>query len=195
VIELLQGHTWILLCAIFLSRIADQTLDTMRTISIFRGYRVAAVLLGFLVVLIWINVAGQVLTHLTEKWYLGVVYAAGFAAGQATGMWLESKIAMGHQLVRIISKREVDMAAKLWAASYPVTEVEGKFKDSLVDIVFVAERRQRIPQLCEKIMEIDPGAFYTVEEVKRVGWRKREPENPWWLPVWKGVRGLIRKNS
>jgi uncharacterized protein YebE (UPF0316 family) len=187
--ELLQGHTWILLLAIFFSRIADQTLDTLRTISIFRGYRWMAAVMGFFVVLIWINVAGQVLSHLSEKWYLGVVYAAGYAAGQATGMWLESKLAFGHQMIRIISKREVDMAGRLWQLNYPVTEIEGKFKNDPVDIVFVAERRPRIPELCTKIEEIDPEAFYTVAEVKRVGFRPKVAKNPWYLPVWLGKKG------
>ena len=89
-IELLQAHTWALLLGVFLSRIADQTLDTFRTISIFRGYRFLAALMGFLTVLIWINVAGQVIQNLGQNWYLTVVYAAGYAAGQATGLWVES---------------------------------------------------------------------------------------------------------
>jgi uncharacterized protein YebE (UPF0316 family) len=188
-IELLQAHTWILLAAIFLSRIADQTLDTFRAISIIRGYRTLAALLGFFTVLIWINVAGQVIGHLDERWYLGLVYAAGYAAGQATGMWVESRIALGYQLVRVIARREVDMAVKLWAHHYPATTVEGQGRKGPIDVVFVAERRPNIPKLCKLITEIDSEVFYTIEDVKRVGLRRSEPENPWYLPAWLGVKG------
>jgi uncharacterized protein YebE (UPF0316 family) len=174
-IELLQAHTWALLLAVFLSRIADQTLDTFRTISIFRGYRFLAALLGFFTVLIWINVAGQVITNLHGHWWLTVVYAAGFAAGQATGLWVESRIALGHQLVRIWSRKDLNMAELLWERNYPVTELEGKSKAGPIDVVFVVVKRGRVAELCKLITAIDPSAFYTVEEVKQVGLRQGDP--------------------
>jgi hypothetical protein len=71
-----QGQVWLLALGIFCARIADQSFGTMRTISIFRGFKVLAAIFGFLEVLIWINVVAQVITNLDE-WYLGVVYAAG----------------------------------------------------------------------------------------------------------------------
>jgi uncharacterized protein YebE (UPF0316 family) len=174
-IELLQAHTWALLIAVFLSRIADQTLDTFRTISLFRGYRFMAALLGFFTVLIWINVAGQVIQNINANWYLGVVYAAGYAAGQATGLWVESRIALGHQLVRVWSRRDVNMAEKLWQQNYPVTEQEGKSKAGPIDVVFVVVRRNKVKELCELITRLDPESFYTIEEVKQVGLRQSDP--------------------
>jgi uncharacterized protein YebE (UPF0316 family) len=173
--ELLQAHTWALLIAVFLSRIADQTLDTFRTISIFRGYRFLAAFMGFLTVLIWINVAGQVIQNIHTNWYLSVVYALGYAAGQATGLWVESRIALGHQLVRVWSRREVNIAEKLWERNYAMTEIEGKSKSGPIDVVFVVVRRGHVAELCEAITELDPDAFYTVEEVKQVGLRQSDP--------------------
>jgi uncharacterized protein YebE (UPF0316 family) len=174
-IEFFQGNTWLLLIAVFLSRIADQTLDTFRTISIFRGYRFLAAFMGFLTVLIWINVAGQVITNLHSNWYLSVVYAAGFAAGQATGLWVEGRIALGHQLVRIWSRREVNIAEQLWERNYAMTEIEAKSKSGPIDVVFVVVKRNRVKELCRTITELDPKAFYTVEEVKQVGLRQADP--------------------
>jgi uncharacterized protein YebE (UPF0316 family) len=174
-IELLQAHTWALLLAVFLSRIADQTLDTFRTISIFRGYRFLAALMGFLTVLIWINVAGQVIQNIQTNWYLSVVYALGYAAGQATGLWVESRIALGHQLVRVWSRRDVNIAEKLWERNYAMTEIEGKSKSGPIDVVFVVVKRGRVKELCQLITELDPKAFYTVEEVKQVGLRQSDP--------------------
>jgi uncharacterized protein YebE (UPF0316 family) len=173
--ELLQAHTWALLVAVFLSRIADQTLDTFRTISIFRGYRFLAALMGFLTVLIWINVAGQVIQNVNTNWYLSVVYALGYAAGQATGLWVESRIALGHQLVRVWSRRDVNIAEKLWDRNYAMTEIEGKSKSGPIDVVFVVVKRGRVKELCTLITELDPNAFYTVEEVKQVGLRQSDP--------------------
>ena len=178
-IELLQAHTWALLLGVFLSRIADQTLDTFRTISIFRGYRFLAALMGFLTVLIWINVAAQVIQNLGQNWYLTVVYAAGYAAGQATGMWVEGRIALGHQLVRILSLKEVNLAEQLWQHNYTFTEIEGRSKGGPIDVLFVVEKRQNIRALCQLISDLDPHAFYTIEEVKQIGLRQSDPGLVW----------------
>ncbi len=190
-IELLQAHTWALLIAVFLSRVADQTLDTFRTISIFRGYRFLAALMGFFTVLIWINVAGQVISNIHSNWYLTVVYAAGFAAGQATGLWLESRIALGHQLVRIWSRRDVNIAEKLWEHNYAMTEIEGKSRGGPIDVVFVVVRRNRVSELCDLINQLDPKAFYTVEDVKQVGLRQSDPGILLGRKIWQGMGDLV----
>ncbi|MCB9357450.1 MAG: DUF2179 domain-containing protein [Calditrichaeota bacterium] len=173
-----QGQVWLLALGIFAARIADQSFGTMRTISIFRGFKVLAAVFGFLEVLIWINVVAQVIRNLDE-WYLGVVYAAGFAAGSFVGMWIESRLAMGHQMVRVISKREANLADKLWELNYAVVEMDGRTKTGEMDILFVAEKRRSVPKLLRQIHDIDPEAFFTVEDVKQVGLRQRDPSVVW----------------
>ena len=171
-IAFLQANMWALLVAVFLSRIADQTLDTFRTISIFRGYRFLAALMAFLTVLIWINVAGQVISNLSNNWYLSVVYAAGYAAGQATGLWVESRIALGHQFVRILSRKEVNIAEKLWDYNYSMTELEGHSKAGPIDVVFVVVKRQKIAELCKLTAELAGRSLVAGDERERVPLRR-----------------------
>ena len=190
-IAFLQSHTWLLLVAVFLSRIADQTLDTFRTISIFRGYRFLAALMGFLTVLIWINVAGQVISNLSANWYLSVVYAAGYAAGQATGLWVEGRIALGHQFVRILSRKEVGIAEKLWDYNYSMTELEGHSKAGPIDVVFVVVKRQKVGELCKLIPQLDPEAFFTVEEIKQVGLHSVDPGLVFGRKILRGMGDIV----
>jgi uncharacterized protein YebE (UPF0316 family) len=177
--ELLQAHTWLLLVAIFLSRILDQTFGVLRTISIFRGFSVLAGFVGFVEVLIWINVAGQVIRNL-DTWYLAVVYAAGFAAGNGVGVQIERRLAIGFQMVRVISKREVDLANKLWERNFAVTEMQGESKAGPIDVIFVAEKRRNVPKLAKLITELDPEAFFTVEDVKQIGFRSQPDPGVAW---------------
>ena len=167
-IELLSEHTWLLLVGIFVARIADQTLDTLRLISTIRGYMLLAALCGFVEVLIWINVAGQVIRHL-DTWYLAVVYAAGFATGNTVGIWLEGRLAMGYQMVRVFSQQQSHLAERLWEKHYPATQFEGQSKSGTIDLVIVAQPRKKIADLCKLIGELDPEAFYTIEDIKRIG--------------------------
>jgi uncharacterized protein YebE (UPF0316 family) len=190
--EFLQAHPWFLVIAIFLTRIADQTIGTLRTISVVRGYRLMAVLMGFLEVFIWINVIGHVIRNL-DAWYLTFTYAAGFAAGQGVGIWVESKLAIGHQIVRVISRRENNLADQLWKKNYPVTEIEGNSRGGPIDLVFVTERRENIPALTKLISELDPEAMYTIGDVRQVGTNQRAATLWDVFPKFRWVGGIKRK--
>jgi len=187
-----QGQVWLLALGIFCARIADQSFGAMRTISIVRGFKVLAALFGFLEVLIWINVVAQVIRNLNE-WYLGVVYAAGFAAGSFVGMWIESRIAIGHQMVRVIARRESSLAEKLWEKNYAVVEMDGKSKFGEVDILFIAEKRRNVPKLLRTINELDSQAFLTVEDVKQVGLKSRDPSVVWGEKMIEDVSSWVKK--
>lgn len=57
--------------------------------------------------------------------------------------------------------------------------MEGKTKSGEVDILFVAEKRKDVPKLLRKIYELDNEAFFTVEDVKQVGLKSRDPSVVW----------------
>jgi len=92
---------WVILpFLIFLARICDQTIGTIRIVFLSRGDKVIAPILGFFEVLIWILAIRQILSNLSNV--VGyVAYAGGFATGNSIGILLEEKIAMGKRVVQI----------------------------------------------------------------------------------------------
>ncbi|MCA9319888.1 MAG: DUF2179 domain-containing protein, partial [Planctomycetes bacterium] len=90
--DFLHEYPALLALVIFLARIGDVSIGTLRTILVFRGRSIPAAVLGFFEVLIWITAAGQVIRNL-DAWYLTIAYAGGFAMGNIVGIWLESKLA------------------------------------------------------------------------------------------------------
>ncbi len=164
----LAAHPLWLVPVIFLARVADVSLGTLRTIMVFRGYRFRAAFLGFFEVLIWLMAAGQVF-HDLDAWYLSIAYAAGYAMGNIVGSWLEAKVAIGLELVRIISLAPAtDLAGKLSRLGYDVTELAAVANASRdVEILLVVERRRRVPSLLRLVSELDPDAVCTVSDVKR----------------------------
>lgn len=169
ILDFLQAHPWALALGIFFARICDVSLGTIRTILIFRGYRFWSAIIGFFEVLIWILAASQVLKNLNE-WYLILGYAAGYATGNIVGMWLESLLAMGSELIRVISENEhIPLARKLREHGYHVTAVSAHTeKERPVEVVLLVEKRRVVPRLLALIEEIDPDAFYTIENIKNV---------------------------
>ena len=165
--DLLIDQPWILASAIFAARVLDVSFGTLRTIMVFRGYRIYAALLGFCEIMLWILAAGSVI-HNLERWYLVVAYAAGFATGNIVGMWIEARLAIGYELVRAISdNRDVDLAEHLRGNRYSVVSIPGFLDDELpVEVVLVTERRRKVPHLMRLIYDLDPEAVCTVTDVK-----------------------------
>lgn len=99
-----QLFTWIVLpLLIFIARVVDVSIGTLRIVFIARGERLVAPILGFLEILIWLLAIGQIFKHLNNiGCYLA--YAGGFAMGNYIGMVIEHKLAIGVQVIRIIIK-------------------------------------------------------------------------------------------
>ncbi len=181
--ELLDSP-FVIVAMVFLARVVDVTLGTVRTILVFRGHKYWAALIGFVEILVWIVAVSRVIQNL-DDWYLAVAYAGGFAAGNIVGIWVEGKLAIGSELVRVVSENaDVHLSEKLRSAGFHVIEIPARSKGHAVEILLVVERRRRIPQLLHSIDACDPEAYYTVSDVKdqaahyRRGTRRRTDPSP-----------------
>lgn len=85
---------WIILpLLIFVSRLADVSLATLRHIFVSKGYKTLVPILGFFEVLIWLIAIRQIFNNVDNiACYLA--WAGGFSAGTYLGMYLEEKIAI-----------------------------------------------------------------------------------------------------
>jgi uncharacterized protein YebE (UPF0316 family) len=152
---------------IFLARVTDVSIGTMRLICVTRGRRPAAVVLGFFEVLIWVTAVSKVLSDL-DRWANILAYAGGFATGSALGMWIEQKVAMGMQVVTFFSRgRAHAVAERLRFADYVVTALEGSGRDGPVAMCMAIVPRRRTEELVELAREIDPDVHITIEDVRQ----------------------------
>ncbi len=98
--------TWgILPLLIFLARVCDVTIGTVRIMLLSKGRRLLAPMLGFVEVLIWLLAIRQIFNHL-ENVACYLAFAGGFAMGNYVGMCIEQKLAIGLDAVRIITKKD-----------------------------------------------------------------------------------------
>lgn len=166
--ELIHDQPVLLSLAVFLARVADVSLGTVRTILVFRAYRFTAAIVGFFEVLIWIAAAGAVLSDLSA-WYVAVAYALGFATGTYLGIWLDGKLGVGMEMVRVLSRRaDVELARRLREDEYSVTEIAGQDDSgSPVEVLLIVAGRRKLPRLLRTIEAADPDAVWTISDVKR----------------------------
>jgi uncharacterized protein YebE (UPF0316 family) len=124
-------------------------------------------MIGFFEIVIWVIAAGQVLQNL-DAWYLIVAYAGGFGAGNYVGIWLESKLAIGREMVSAISFRpDGGLARQLRERGFRAIDVDADMgRGQPVDLVITVTRRRRVPELLATILEADPEAQYSISDIK-----------------------------
>lgn len=153
---------------IFVSRVLDVTMDTLRIIFISRGDKIIAPILGFFEVLIWLLAITRIMANL-DNWTCYIAYAGGFAAGNYIGLLLEERMALGIRMIRIITSRDANpLIAKLRTGGFGVTTVRATGKDGPVHLIYTIIPRSMTTQVIEKVKEFNPRAFYSVEDVRGV---------------------------
>ncbi|MBN1885323.1 MAG: DUF2179 domain-containing protein [Candidatus Krumholzibacteriota bacterium] len=160
---------WLLIPAmIFVARIVDVSIGTLRIVFVSRGRKYIAPLLGFFEVIVWLLAIGQIMRNLSN-WVCYVAYGGGFAAGTYVGLLLEEKLAMGTIIMRIITRRDASrLIAALRGAHFGVTAVPAEGMLGPVSIVYSVVRRTDLTRVARIIEEHNPQAFYTIEDTKVV---------------------------
>jgi uncharacterized protein YebE (UPF0316 family) len=153
---------------IFLARVCDMTLDTLRVIFMSKGVQYLPAIIGFFEVIIWLVAIGQVMNNLTNA-ICYIAYGAGFATGTMIGMAIEERLSLGFVSVRFITKEDpVELLKFLRSHNYGVTSIEGEGGSGKVKMVFTIVKRQDLNNVIAIIKVFHPNAFYSVEEVKSV---------------------------
>jgi uncharacterized protein YebE (UPF0316 family) len=153
---------------IFLARIFDVSLGTLRIIFVTKGMRIIAPLVGFFEVLIWLLAISRIMQDL-DNWVSYIAYAGGFATGNFVGMYLEERLAIGHEMIRVITRKDAtSLIEKLRDMGYGVTSVKAEGIEGEVAIIYIIARRRMIGEVLDKINYFNPRALYTVESIKYV---------------------------
>lgn len=153
---------------IFLLRVLDMTLDTLRVLVVMRGRKPIAWVLGFFQALIFVVAISSVLKDLGNP--LNVIgYAAGFATGNVVGMWIEERLAIGHTHMSIVSSRlGTAIAERMREEGFAVTEIPARGKDGMVTLLNLSVLRRYVAKVHQIVNQIDPTAFITAEDVRPV---------------------------
>ncbi len=150
---------------IFVLRVCDVSLGTMRTVFTVRGMRHYSSALGFIEAAIWVLAIRHVFNNL-DSWLNVIGYAGGYAAGNFSGITLERWIGSGWVLLRVISMEKAGpLRQALGERGFGVTCVEGQGVSREVDVLFIVAPRKRGKEALNLVQEIDEKAFITIDPV------------------------------
>jgi uncharacterized protein YebE (UPF0316 family) len=162
----LSPAAWLAALGIFVLRVSDMTLDTLRMLYVVRGKKGISWVLGFFQSAIFVIAITSVLSNLDNP--LNIVgYAGGFATGNVLGMWIEERLAVGHVKMSIVSSaRGAILSETLREAGFAVTEIPARGKDGMVSMLSVSVKRKDVAKVQEYIREKDAEAFVIAEDVR-----------------------------
>ncbi|QSX05532.1 DUF2179 domain-containing protein [Sedimentibacter sp. zth1] len=156
---------------IFLAKIVEVTLMTLRVVYINKGEKLIGAIIAFFEVFIWIIVVSSVLNNLAEDPIKILVYCSAFAIGNYLGVIIENKLAVGLSSMQVIVPEDVGfkIATTLRNNHYGVTIIDGKGIDDVKkDILIVMLKRKRIKEAKVIINEELPNALITINDVKNL---------------------------
>ncbi|OKY77788.1 MAG: putative membrane protein [Candidatus Methanohalarchaeum thermophilum] len=162
---------------IFLARVIDVSMATLRTILVVRGIKILSALIGFFEILIWLSAITQIMANLNDPTNY-IAYAGGFATGNYIGIWIENKIAIGYQLIRAITTEKADdIINKLQKEDYKLTRSKAITNGKQVDILYIPVKRKELSNVLKIIRNHDPEAIYTIQDIKALS-KEALPSKP-----------------
>lgn len=153
---------------IFVARIGDVSINTLRIMFMMNGKKNIVPILGFFEAMIWLLAIGQIFQNVNNPLSY-IAYAGGFATGTYVGMTLDEKLALGRVLVRVITPQPLpELIEFMKERNYRFTNVGGEGRFGKVNLLFTVMKREVLKEFISKVKEVDEKAFYTIESVKRV---------------------------
>ena len=128
-------HILFLCVEIFLARIIDVSLGTIRTIIVVKGKNLIGSILGFIEVAVWFLVVEQALTTDDFNLFIVISYSLGFATGTYIGGVISKKIINSKYTVQIITDYNVQLLINYIRESsmaVSILKLEGKNKNKYI---------------------------------------------------------------
>jgi uncharacterized protein YebE (UPF0316 family) len=168
---------------IFIARVLDVSLGTIRIVFIS------------IEVMIWLLAIGQIFQNLTNIVYY-IAYASGFATGTFVGIFIEDKLSIGTEIVRIITRKEASrLIDVLKSEGYGVTSADAEGAYGQVNIIYTIVDRRDIQNVFRIIKKYNPYAFYTIEDIRFVSKRIFPHRRPWYKRYYKSLLKFRRKGK
>lgn len=158
---------------IFILRVLNNAVGTLRVIAMTNMGRVAGFLLASLESLLFAYTAGIVLTDLNNMPNL-LAYVLGFSVGGYVGMFIEERYLNIYNVVDVIASEGVahEIAECLRDDGHGVTEIHGEGARGAVLQLRVVAHHADVKKIIARSREVKADVFITVEESRfiRGGW-------------------------
>ena len=147
---------------IMVSRIADVSLGTIRTLMVVKGHKYQAAIIGFAEVTIWVIAIRFIMQNLDNFWNIAG-YSVGFATGTMLGITIEERFGKGFIQMYVVSRYFADkIADNLRASKIGVTILPGEGRRGGIAILVIILPAKRKKEVIKIVEAMDPKAFISI---------------------------------
>ena len=164
-----DAYNWVVLpLLIFISRTCDVTLATLRNIFLSRNIKKIVPVIGFFEVLIWLLAISSIIKNLNNV-LCYIAFAGGYSMGIFVGIRIEERLALGMQLVRVITnKSNKILMDALHDSNLGVTEIDAQGSLGPVKVLLIIIKRKDLAHVIELVTKYHGSSFFTVEDIRKV---------------------------
>ena len=173
-------YTWVILpLLIFLARVCDVSMETIRVIYISRGIKYLAPIIAFFEIVIWLLAMEVVMKDLSNSANF-LAFALGFAMGTYIGFVIEEKLAIGMVILRIVTTdaSNEEIVSFMQSENYGITTLDATGSRGNVKIILSLVNRVDVARITGHIQSTNPHAFFSIEDVRYVNEGVFRPKKP-----------------
>ncbi len=155
---------------IFISKVIENALATLRLIFVANGRKIIGAILQFIIALVWISVTGVVVTDIAEDPLRIVFFAIGSLVGSYVGSYMEEKMAMGSNMLMSIVDISLGsiIADAIRDKGYAVTLLEGSGKEKNRNVLIIMVSRKKRHFVVNIIKHFDNNAMIISESATTI---------------------------
>lgn len=163
------SNIWVYLF-IFVGKVIEVSLATLRIVLINRGERAVGSVIAFVEIMLWLIIAGTVLNDYKSDPIKMFMYAFAYCTGNFVGSWLEERLAFGLCSIQTVVM-DLDTCNSISAAlrehGFGVTELEVQGRDGETHYMLMQVLKRRSANEAMAIIQgIAPKAVITIADVK-----------------------------
>lgn len=147
---------------IFISKIVENALSTLRLIVVANGKKFIGGILQFCISLVWALVTGIVVTNITKDPLKIIFFALGSFVGSLLGSTLEEKIALGFNTITCTTS-ESSLYNVLTRKGYKTIKLKGEKEKAMKDVLLITVPRKKKNYVVSIIKTYDKDATITSE--------------------------------
>jgi len=148
---------------IFLVRILDVSLGTIRTLMTVKNKNLIASLIGFVEITVWFLVVKEALNTTNNSLFIVFSYALGFSTGTYIGGIISNRYIKGYITVQVITSNK-NLENILRQNKYGVTTINIENKNQ--KMLIIQTNNKSTEELKTLINNHDPKAFIVINEIK-----------------------------
>lgn len=162
---------------IFLFKIIENTLSTLRIIVVSNGKKILGAILQGIVSIVWVISTSLVVVNIQKDPIKIISFTLGSLIGSYIGSLIEEKLALGtNMLTTVIDKKLNNKIVKaLKKQKHEVIILNGKKKDKLKNILIIMVKRKKRKDVIKLIKNIDNNATIIIENAYTFNHKTNKP--------------------